>query len=754
MLPLFCFGHFYFKSIMALVSLYPHCRTTSSTEKRELEDVFSMMRAGYWQDQYFEYKNGTRRKEDMPCFSPSALFGDARKREQAISVTGIVNIDIDAKDNSEIDLPSFKDTLYGDEYTYAGHLSLSGKGLSLYIKINPEKHLQSFLALEKYYAEKYRIIIDPATKDITRLRFVVYDPELYINLKASKFTKSVKKEEAEYILKNYAFSGETDIEHIISQIERDRVDLTVGYSDWVKIAMALNKEFGSAGEDFFHRISQFNAGYDAKKCSDKYKQCKGGSVTISSLFWLAKQAGFSVQSPKTRELLRASDHAKKYLKDGTYTKETAESVVMQTATDIIGIPEADAKKAVHSAFSGGSAAEQESADEVYEWITKDIESKKFKRNLITDSIECDGTKFSERALSAVMVELRTRYGSNKVKKDIVLELIDTKAQDYHPIYDFIQKNKKRKPRGCIDSIINAISGRVEFLSKEEGEDFRRYYITKWLLGMMSGWHGTYSLLTLVFVGDQYAGKTKWFRNLFPEEFQPYYAEAKMDGDKDHLTLMSTKILILDDEFSGKSRKEEALFKELSSKQEITIRKPYARMAETFTRIAALAGTTNDESIKNDQTGNRRLIPIHIGNIDWELYDSVDKTDLIMEVYHLWKEVGDKWMLSRKDISRLNFATDRYKEVCPEDELLQKYFDPADKSLPDSWMTNTEVLQIMTAKLSGGHIKVYQKKLGQVLKSKKYTFKAVKRNGSTSWCYNIQERISVTESRISTEPTPF
>ena len=370
-----------------------------------------------------------------------------------------------------------------------------------------------------------------------------------------------------------------------------------------------------------------------------------------------------------------------------------------------------------------------------------------RRNLINDCIEFEGEKISDRTLCKFMVELRSKYGSSKVKRDVLLELIETSAKDYNPILEFFEKNRHKNPKGCIDAVIDAIAGRVDALGEGEAKEFRRYFIRKWLLGMVSGWHGVYSLLTLVLVGDQGTGKSKWFRGLFPEELQPYYAEAKMDGDKDHLTLMTTKALILDDEFSGKSRREEALFKEISSKQEITIRKPYARMAETHRRIAALAGTTNDENIKGDLTGNRRILAVHVSSIDWELYSSVDKVDLMVELYKEWKRVGDGWMLTGEDIAMLNGATDRYREICPEEELLVKYFDPPEKTLQGAFMSNTEISNVLSSKINGSSIKLNQKKLGQVLKKFGYGYKPVKVNKIARYLYNIQQAVGVDSCAI-------
>ena len=746
---------------MPIVSLFKNCRSTAPVEDIEFLDVLHRIKGGYWQDPYFAYRSILKKcgameqeakaaKELLLCFTPSGRFSGGRKRANLAEHSCMLNIDIDAKHNVEVDLPGFRDTIYGDKHVYAGHLSVSGTGLSLYIKINPEKHVESFLAMERYFAEEYKIIIDPACKDVTRLRFVGYDDELHINERSARWGKYEKKESVDFQFRRVACC-DTDIEFVLQQIERDRRDLTANYADGVKIAFAFQTEFGEAGLDFFHRVCQFRKGYDPEKTALKYKQCAGSkSVHISSFFWIAQQAGLEITAPKTKEIIKTAKYARKAVTAGVEPEASAKEGAIRYAVEMQGESPENAKKLVDAVFDGAAEAKKEGADEIYEFIKRDIEGKRLRRNLINDCVEYEGEKISDRTLCKFMVELRSKYGSSKVKRDVLLELIETSAKDYNPLLEFFEKNRNKSPKGCIDTVIDSISGRVDALGDSEAQAFRRYFIRKWLLGMISGWHGTYSLLTLVLVGDQGTGKSKWFRGLFPEELQPYYAEAKMDGDKDHLTLMTTKALILDDEFSGKSRREEALFKEISSKQEITIRKPYARMAETHRRIAALAGTTNDENIKGDLTGNRRILAVHVSSIDWELYNSVDKVDLMVELYKEWKQVGEGWMLTGEDIAMLNGATDRYREICPEEELLVKYFDPPEKALPDSFMSNTEISNVLSSKINGSSIKINQKKLGQVLKKHGYMYKPVKVNKIARYLYNIQQAVGVDSCAIVVE----
>ena len=258
------------------------------------------------------------------------------------------------------------------------------------------------------------------------------------------------------------------------------------------------------------------------------------------------------------------------------------------------------------------------------------------------------------------------------------------------------------------------------------------FIRKWLVGMVSGLFETYSLLTLVFVGKQGSGKTKWFRDILPDELRQYYAEAKFDDDKDHQILLTIKAIVMDDEFTGKTKKEAGLFKKMSSTDTITIRKPYAKRPETHRRIAALAGTTNDSDIFNDPTGNRRIIPVKVDSVDWELYYSVDKDELFMEIYREWEANGDNWMLSPAEIEILNHHTSGYEAISPEEELIRKYFMPpiTDRDLKDYdfSMTNTEILNFLQGRLHGSNIKLTTKSIGDRLKKMGYAQKSTKDRG--------------------------
>jgi hypothetical protein len=146
--------------------------------------------------------------------------------------------------------------------------------------------------------------IDESCKDYARLRFYSVDKEAYLNtdakpLKIPKTVNKVKKSKHKSAIDNN-YSGNIEqqkTEKIISVIERNSLDITSVYDDWIKIAGALNNEFGEAGRIYFHQISQYHSDYDYEKCDKKFDQCrKMNKTSIASFYKIAADYGVRYKS--------------------------------------------------------------------------------------------------------------------------------------------------------------------------------------------------------------------------------------------------------------------------------------------------------------------------------------------------------------------------------------------------------------------------------------------------------------------------
>lgn len=119
------------------------------------------------------------------------------------------------------------------------------------------------------------------------------------------YTQEVSKaaEKAASVEQGYRFqtdwtSSHEDVERLIRKIEETKADITADYGNWIKCGFAIASEFGEAGREYFHRISQYYPNYSYQECDKKYNSCLRGNgcVTIKSLFHIAKENGVLIYS--------------------------------------------------------------------------------------------------------------------------------------------------------------------------------------------------------------------------------------------------------------------------------------------------------------------------------------------------------------------------------------------------------------------------------------------------------------------------
>jgi len=134
-----------------------------------------------------EGKEYSELKSKLPQFTPSVLFSPSRKKENLIMYNPMVVLDID---HVGFEAMEIRERAALNEFTYCAFLSPSGSGVKIFIKTNstPENHEKAFNQIAKYYEGITGAKIDQSGKDIPRACFVSYDPDLYLNEKASIFS--------------------------------------------------------------------------------------------------------------------------------------------------------------------------------------------------------------------------------------------------------------------------------------------------------------------------------------------------------------------------------------------------------------------------------------------------------------------------------------------------------------------------------------------------------------------------------------
>ena len=125
-------------------------------------------------------------KKNLPCATFSGTFS-YRNKENLIKFSQIAVLDFDKFADNE-KAREFKNKIIKSEYVYACFLSPSNKGVKVLFKVidEPENYEALYRALLSEFADPH---IDKSTKDICRVCYESYDPELYVNENAKEWSK-------------------------------------------------------------------------------------------------------------------------------------------------------------------------------------------------------------------------------------------------------------------------------------------------------------------------------------------------------------------------------------------------------------------------------------------------------------------------------------------------------------------------------------------------------------------------------------
>lgn len=699
------------------ISYYKNFADTTGTDTA-IDLFLNDVNEGKWQDlalairtEKDEVKRNNLKKR-LPCVTISGTFHE-RKDESIKQHSGLIAIDIDKLGEKT---ETAKKMLSGDPYVFSCFTSVSGMGLCVIFSIDPKKHRDAYESIGAYLYSTYQLIADPAAKNESRLRYVTYDPNLYHNPNALKFKKYLPKEKKRNIPK--AIFVQSDFDEVISELAPKNI--CEDYRTWVSCGYALASHFGESGREYYHALSSPSSKYDYDNCNDQYDAIlrtdkpKDRRSQIATIYYHAKINGIDTYSQRTKQILSATTTLRK--------SGLNQSGVISNLQKFEDIPASESQTIVEQAFSLDiEHSEDESIITLVEnWLKYNHD---IKRNYVTRRLENNGKVMQETDLNTLYLQCKRIY--EDITFDLFYKILFSDCtKEYNPFTDFFARYHDREPTGVMDSFWSVFK-------TGKGVDLS-YFGSKWLIGIISAMHGTHSPLMLVFTGGQNSGKTEAFRRLLPSELSHYYAESKLDREKDDEILMTQKIIIMDDEMGGKSKQESKRLKELTSKQTFSLRVPYGKGNEDLHRLAVLCGTSNDKAILNDPTGNRRIVPVEIISINHEAYNAIDKVDLFIEAYRMWRS-GFNWMLSKEDIKTLNDLTEDFEDYTTEYEHIQKYLCVCEEGQSCYEWTTTEIKSYME-RLSMQKLSL--KKLGEELKRLGFlqTFKRV--NGKTCRVYKL------------------
>lgn len=323
------------------VSYFPN-KTSQTTQQMSLGDVLSTIQSNRFEMLISELRRFKAEgkqdradaiKSNLPAVTFCATFDRRRISNQYAHYNNLLVIDIDKL--SEEEMARIKECLMNDPYVASFWKSPSGNGWKGLVQLSypeevlildvSERHREAFLYVEQYFKSNYSIELDSSGKDITRLCFFSWDPELVVKCTASampikiepKQTKPERKvvpqsthSQSPHIVKDYAWSqieGKSTqknnpmdrrlMENIYRYLVRHNSSITGSYEDWVKVAFAIAGTFHPAyGRTMFMKLCRLdgvdhNEEQSERLIYDAYTTMEKRS-DFSTIIYLAGKKGY------------------------------------------------------------------------------------------------------------------------------------------------------------------------------------------------------------------------------------------------------------------------------------------------------------------------------------------------------------------------------------------------------------------------------------------------------------------------------
>lgn len=236
-------------------------------------------------------------KKQLPAIAVSGTFS-ARSNDALLNHSGLMAFDVDADNNpglSARNAASLRDQIARFSQVIYCSLSVSGGGVWGVVAIEkPDLHKEHFAALKLDFAA-HGISIDSGCGDVSRLRFLPFDPDEIIKSEGAVYTKLLFPKAHTPA----PWTGSACPDDLAMQAAKFLIDsratVAFGYDDYFKIVTACKNSFGDNGELIAWNILEncpcFAVSNFRKDFASKWKSA-GSKVTGGTLVHIAKEAGF------------------------------------------------------------------------------------------------------------------------------------------------------------------------------------------------------------------------------------------------------------------------------------------------------------------------------------------------------------------------------------------------------------------------------------------------------------------------------
>jgi putative DNA primase/helicase len=226
-------------------------------------------------------------------------------------------------------------------------------------------------------------------------------------------------------------------------------------------------------------------------------------------------------------------------------------------------------------------------------------------------------------------------------------------------------------------------------------DLKAAMMRRWMISAVAAAfnpNGVSAHGVLVLQGDQYLGKTKWFKSLVPPELG-VIADGLMlrTDDKDSVKTVVSNWMVELGELDATFRKSDiAALKAFITKDRDILRRPYAKLESEYARRTVFFASVNPRQFLHDPTGNRRYWTISCAAIDHD--HNLDMQQVWAEAYEAHYMKGESWFLSPDEMAALNDHNRDHEVLDPIRERMLSRLDwECTDGLRWRWLTATDVM---------------------------------------------------------------
>lgn len=259
-------------------------------------------------------------KKNLPNYCINATFSSTRKKDNVKALTGLLYIDIDAKDNTSI-IKDVPDILRNISNVLFFKRSCRGSGYTAIVPYNTNLKIDDVWHSIDTDFKKLGIEIDKSTKNVDRVTFYSYDTDFYINDNVEIYNKcisnatspifkvsEISKKDTQKVVANTpkcnvvnnkdSYKNREYLNRLITYLNYNKKSLDNGnYAAWGKICLALISEFKEKGLYYFLMLSQNYKGFNKDETTEFYNKyldsySDNNDVTFATIKHYAMLIGF------------------------------------------------------------------------------------------------------------------------------------------------------------------------------------------------------------------------------------------------------------------------------------------------------------------------------------------------------------------------------------------------------------------------------------------------------------------------------